>query len=358
MKKVLKSVFCLLVVASFVVIGYYTYQSYDNKKDANNSRVELNNYYNSEYLFNSNYIQNANTIDNMSNDSSIKIDFDDDIMIIKSDKYSKKIKGVPEGNKTVYYNYLNDDYYEFLIKKDNSIYYVYVNLKDKTDSQFSFIGKGIKEVYIPVYDKVGVFVNKTKRITTNFILSDKDGNLKYIDYDKDYVLRDNIENVKPYFDYICASDNVDVCNSLLVYITFNKELYYKGKTVKYDNERIYIKDIFSSLEVDSDKRIDVLSLSMSKLKKYNYKFDTYIIDKNGIIYDFVISNTSVSIVKKNDSSNKIKEYLYESKNSVSTLTILFENGTKEIIQSSNNRIMTTSTIYDKNSNNNEKALIP
>lgn len=357
MKKVLRGIFCLLVIASFIVIGYYTYKSYDNKKDENNSHVELNNYYNSEYLFNSNYIQNANTVDNMPDDSSIKVDFENDTMVIKSDNSDKRVKGVPDGDNTVYYNYLYDDYYEFLIKKNGVIYYAYVNIKDKTDSEFSFISGKIKEVYIPVYDKKGVFVNSTKRIATQFILSDKDGNLKYIDYDKEYILKDHIEDVKPYFDYICASDNMNVCNNLLVYITFNDELFSRGETVKYNNKKIYIKDVFSSLEVNSDKNINISSLSMSKLKKYNYKFDTYIIDKNGIIYDYVISNTNINIIKKNDSSNKVKEYLYESKNNVSILTIIFENGTKEIIQSSNNRIMTTSTIYDKSSNN-EKVLTP
>lgn len=357
MRKHFETLCIFLVLIAFIIIGYYTYQSYSNKKDSNDNNVEINNYYNAEYLFNSGYLKNANTIENIEKDKSISISFEDNTMIIKYKDYIKKINEVPKGDNTVYYNNLYDDYYEFLIKTDSSIYYAYVNLENNKDSSFTMIDERIKEVYIPIYDKEGVFVNKNKNFVSSFILSDNNKNLKYIDYDNAYILKDDIKNKKPYFDYICAGTGLSACNNLIIYINFNNELVYNDETIKNNGKRIYVKDVFSSLEIESKKRVDINSLSMNDLIKHNYLFTNYIIDKNGIMYELRIVNKNMDIIKINDSSNKVKEYIYETKDNVSKLTILFEDETKEEIKSGNNKVLGTSTIYDKKSTT-EKVMAP
>lgn len=355
MRKILSNLYVFIIIVILIIIGYYTYQSYMNKINSDDESVELNNYYDAEYLFNSGYIKKANTIDS---NESISISYTDSTMIIKYANYSKQINNVPSKEDTVYYNKLYDNYYEFLIVKDDSIYYACVDITDNNESSFSVINKKISEVYVSVYDKDVVFVNKTDKITTNFILADSKQKLYYIDYDNNkYVLKSDIENKKPYFDYICASDEISVCNSLMVYITFNKELVYDDNNIRYNNKRIYIKDVFSSLEIETDKTIDFNTITMNELEKNKYSFKNYIIDKAGILYVFEISNNASNISKINNGSNKVKEYIYDNKDDVSKLIIVFKDGTREEIQSSNNKVINDSTIYDK-TNNNEKVLTP
>ena len=56
----------------------------------------------------------------------------------------------------------------------------------------------------------------------------------------------------------------------------------------------------------------------------------------------------------NSKENKVKEYIYEADKK---LSIIFEDGTAKEIKVGKNRIITTSTIYDKKERNNDKVLI-
>lgn len=362
-KKTLESLCFLLIIITFIIIGYYTYQSYREKKNSNDSNVEINNFYNVDYLFNNSYIEEPNTIDDLSSKQDKVYMYLDasNIMYIKytdNEKYNKKIIGLPNKNVTVYYNNLYDNYYELLAKTENNdVYYSVVNLDSAKDTKFYLIGENIDKVYTPLYDKKNVYINQNDKITTNYILYDTDGNLKYIDFNKQYVLKSNLEEKRPYFDYICASNNSNICNYSMIYITFNNELSYNGKILKNDNnETIHVKDVFSSFEIDSNKNIDINNISKKSLKKHSYLFNFYIIDDNQIVYKFDISNKNKTLISLNDNSNKVKEYIYERGNS-SKLIIIFDNGTKQTIESGNNKLITTSTTYDKRENNNETVLI-
>ena len=139
----------------------------------------------------------------------------------------------------------------------------------------------------------------------------------------------------------------------MVYITFNNELVYDGKVLKnQDNDIIYVNDIFATFE--SSKKID--SVSKQKFKKYKYSFNLYVIDDKKELYEIINTNNNISVVKLTSDSNKVKEYIYEK--DISKLTIVFEDNTTKVVYSNNNnKELLTSTIYDRNSNNNEKVLI-
>ena len=356
--------FCvlLIIITTFVIIGYYTYKSYENKKNSNDGNVEINNFYNVDYLFNNSYIDIPKTIDDFSSkEGKIYIYLDaSNIMYIKytdKEKNNKKVTGLPKGNVTVYYNKIYDDYYEFLARTDNGdVYYSYININDSKDAKYVLIGSNIDKIYVPYYDKNGIYVNQKNKFTTNFILYDKEEQLKYIDIqDNNYLLKGDLEIKKPYFDYICASNNSDICNKYMVYITFSNELVYNKEKLKNSNgDIIHVKDVFSSFEIISKKSVDLDNIKIKDLKKNSYLFSTYIVDDNQILYQLDISNNNEKMVSLNDTSNKIKEYIYEDDGK---LTISFEDGTKKVVEKANNKVFTTSTIYDKKQRNNETVLI-
>lgn len=361
MKKQLETLCILLVFLAFVIMGYYTYKSYADKKKETDD-IEINNYYDEEYLFNSDYIKLPNTISDFSSmDSDIYMHVDDKTLIIESkdenQTYKKTIKGIPDGEYVIYYNSF-DDYYEFLIKSNSDIYYSYVNITDGQEELFNHIEGDINQVYVPSYDKSGVFINKNKHLITNFIILDKNKQLSYIDYNEGYYLKPELQTRKPYFDYICAVDNYSICKNLVLYITFKEELVYNGEILKNDkNKSVYVKDVFSSFEVNGDSAVDYENLSMKEAKKKGYLFTSYIFDKKGLMYKYEITNDGESLKLINDSSNKVKMYSFEKDDDSSLLSVLFENGKKDEYKIDNNKIMTTSTVYDKN-NNKEKIIMP
>ncbi len=362
-KKVLEKTCIMLIIIVFVIIGYYTYKSYDNKRNIDDSDVEINNFYNVDYLFNNSYIDTPKTIEDFSSgNETIYMYLDaENVMYIKysnNEKYNKKIIGLPKGKINVYYNHLYDNYYEFLAKtEDNNAYYLFVNLDSTKDEKYIFIGDNIDKVFAPVYDKNGVYINQKNKFATNYILYDSEAKLNYIDtsLDKKYVLKSNVDTKKPYFDYICASNNPHICNKYMIYITFNDELVYNKKYLKdNNNQNIYVKDVFSSFEVSSKADINIETLNKDSLKKYDYKFSTYIIDNNQIAYQFDVSNKGERIISLNDASNKVKEYVFESDKK---LIIIFEDGSNKTIKAEKNKVLTTSTVYDRNQNSDKKVII-
>ena len=362
-RKMLENFCILLIITIFVIIGYYTYKSYENKRDLNDSTVEINNFYNVDYLFNNSYIDTPKTIEDFSSKiGKIYMYLDaDNTMYIKypdNEKYNKKITGLPKESVTVYYNNLYDNYYEFLGKTDDGdIYYSFVDLSATKDEKYTLISNNINKIYIPFYDKSGVYVNQKDIFATNYILYDNEENLKYIDmnHSKKYILKSNIDSKKPYFDYICASNNSFICSKLMIYITFNNELVYNNEYLKNSSgKKIYVKDIFSSFEIISDKDINIDKITKKELQQYDYLFQSYIIDNNQIVYKFDVSNKDKKLIALNNESNKVKEYIYEPDEK---LIIIFEDGTSKLIKVDTNKVVTTSTIYDKNQNNEEKILL-
>ena len=353
-RKLFGSMFALLIIVSFILIGYYIYESYLNKKEANNDDVKIDNFYNIDYLFNNNYLNLSKGIDDFSEKSKkIYMYLDaDNVLYIKytsEEILNKKVIDLPKDKLTVYYSDLGNNYYEFVAKTDNGdIYYVSLNLESSKDYSFVKVGSNIKNVYVPSYDKGPVFVNKTDLITTNFIFLDNDGVLKYLDFSNNkYVLKNDLSSVKPFFDYVCASDTSDICNDIMIYKTFDNELVYDGNTITdVDGKRIFISDMFSYFEIFNSSKLDFNSINSSNLKKYKYLFTTYAISNEGIIYKLEIDSTNKSEVRINQySTNKVKQLNYVSKDKVQ---IVYDNGTIDLVESSDSSYLITSTLYDRN----------
>lgn len=360
-EKRLERFWILLIIIIIIIIGYFIYKSYEQKKDSDEKTLEINNFYNVDYLFNNSYINAPKTIEDYSSkDSKIYMYLDaNNTMYIKhtDNKHSIKITGLPKNSKlTVYYNHLYDNYYEFLAKEDNNVYYSFINLESSTDKKFVRIGDNISKVYVPYYDKIGVYINNNDDFATNYIFFDGE-NLKYIDVNNkgQYILKSNLNTKKPYFDYICSDNNSDMCNEFMIYITFKNEVFYNGNVLKNkNNEIIYTKDVFSSFEITDDKSIDLKKITKKDLKKHKFLYRTYIIDDNKIVYQFDITNKGEKIIALNNQTNSVKDYIYETNKE---LIITFEDGTEKKVKADNNRTLSNSTIYDKNNSTDEKVLI-
>ena len=351
--KLLGSMFVLFVFTFFIVIGYNIYESYSSKKDANNDDVKINNFYDIEYLFNNGYLNIANSINDFSDKGKkIYMYLDaDNVLYIKytsEDILNKKVNDLPKEKLTVYYNNLDNNNYEFVAKTDNGdIYYTSFNLESSEDYSFVKVGSNIKNVYVPSYDKSPVFVNKTDLIITDFIFLDNNDNLRYLDFlDNKYVLKNDLSSIKPYFDYVYASDNSDICNDVIIYKTFDNELVYNGKTITEANgNRIFIDDMFSCFEIFDSSKIDFSSINSSDLKNYKYLFTTYAVSNKGIIYKLEIDSTNKSEVRVDMYSvNEVKQINYINKDKVQ---IVYGDGKIDVIESHDNMDLITSTLYDR-----------
>ncbi len=357
-KKILEFLCFLLIIISFIVMGYYTYKSYNTQKQDNNEEPLIDNYYSVEYLFNSDYIKNANNITDFSNDKDnvyMYLDKENTLYIKytnEKNKYNKKVTGITS-KATVFYNNLNDDIYELsALTKDGELFYTKINLSNKKDYTFKKIASNINSIYSPTYDKKYVYVNNNKGFKTNFIYLDNNNNLMYLDKDKDYVLKDNLSDVKPYFNYICASNNTSLCNNIMIYQDFENKLItkYNNKIIKNENNKeIIVKDLFAVLSVKEEKEIDLSNISYSKLKKYNYLFTTYIVDENNNIYILEIDKNTINnkedISAKLYNSNKVKQLKYEG--NIAKINIIYANGTSEEIKKDKNKTIVSSTVYDR-----------
>ena len=339
-----------LILLVFFIIGHYTYQSYLDKKDTNEEEVKLDNYYNIDFLFNNNYVSVANTISDFSDeDGSIYmyLDTSNTFYIKNKDKtnLSQKIKGLPSDETTIYYNHLNDNNYEFIAKTNkDEIYYVNIDIEKKYNKiSFSKVGNNIADIYMPTYDKNGVYINKNNKITTNFIILDKEQNLKYIDYERNYVLKNDLISKKPYFDYTCLQN---ICDSTIVYSTFNNEISYNNQILTDQEEnKIYITDFFTVFSVPSKQNIDINTIDENSIKKYDYILSIYAIDIDGTIYKLDIDNkTKTNLEVKKYSSNKVKHIEYKDNEE---LQIVYDNDKIEKITAGNNKKVIMSTIYEK-----------
>lgn len=364
-KKVLEFGAFFLIIMSFVVMGYYTYHSYSKQKEKSSEVIKIDNYYNPDYLFNNDYIKLADTIDSFSDEKKdiyMYLDKDNTFYIKYTNgniSYNKHITNLPKGKLSVYYNNLYDDYYELVaVSDEKDLYYVTFNLKSKKNYTFYKINGKVNSVYVPSYDKGNVYVNKKDKFVTNFIFSDSDNNLKYLDYKKnEYYLKDDFESVKPYFDYICVSDSFSVCDNTMIYQTFENKLIYKfnNKVVKNESgEEIIVKDMFATFEIDSKKIVNLDNISFDELnKKYDYNFIVYVVDKEDNFYKLEL-NKKVLKEKQEVSAvvsslEKVKQIVINSKDGKSKdVHVVYIDGEETKITEDLNKKIVTSTVYDKN----------
>ena len=359
-KKFVEFICFLLIICAFVVIGYYTYESYANKKKDNTIETKVDNYYNIEYLFNNSYVKTSEEITNFKdekNDVYMYLDKNNTLYVKYTNKnniYNKHITGLPSGNITVYYNNLNDNIYELsALTKKGDLYYAYINIANKKDYKFEKIASNIDSVYSPIYDKKYVYIRKSNGFKTNFIYLDNNNKLKYINKEDDYELLDNLKDVKPYFDYVCIGNKL--CDKVMIYQNFEKKLVasYNDKIIKNDkNEDITVKEMFGVLEVKKNKKVDFTKLTYKKLKKYDYLFKVYIVDKNDKIYTLDINNNLIKTKEENKalplSIKKVKQLKYEG--DISKVDIIYTDGSSEKVEQGNNKIIISSTVYDKDKN--------
>lgn len=352
-KKILEMVCILVVLGAFILLGCCTYQSYQDKKENNASSTKVNNYYNIDYLFNNNYLKKPSTINEFNKEDKIYMYLDkNNTLYIKNKenrKLNKNISGLPNEDLTVYYNKLNDSYYELAtITSKNELYYVYLNINSRKNYRFTKISSGIKDIYSLSYDNTNIYVNTKGLFKTNFILENENNNINYLTYNKGYELKSDISKQKPNFDYICAP--FDLCKDIVLYQSFDNNLIYKNKelTIGTNDNKELVKEMFASFKVDSKKEIDLKKINYRTLiKKYKFTFTVYVITESDSLYKYEINNKGI---KKLDFLSKIKQIDYnKTENSIKSVNIVYDDKKIEKIGNSLNEVIVVSTTYNKNS---------
>lgn len=364
--KSLEKLLILVVAFIFITMGIIIYQSYKKNVSENKDEI-INNYYSSEFLFNNGYIRLANDISDFNDQSEglyMYLDGDNIFHIKYADKeeiINKEIKGLPDGNVNVSYNKISDSCYEFTGLLKNDLYYVNTCVFNKDNKSFEKISTSASLVYVPSVNKEGVYVIDNK-IISNFIIGTTTNEVMYIDY-KDNILGlySSIEKVRPYFDYVCASETSKICNDIMLYITFDKKLIlnYRNDVVKTDiGDDLLVEDVFGVFEIKSNKVIDLDEISFSDLSnKYKFVFKTYAIDKDNNLYTITMNNNSIKNKKEGIaiSKGKIKNIKYNRNNDVITsIIIVYEDGNKEVISSGDNYSIIGSTSMDRDNINKVK----
>ena len=355
-KKLIEILSITLIIIVLIGIGYLIYNSYRIKKEQHKQETVIDNYYNAEYLFNNSYIKEPSKVIDLNNkekDLYMNIDKFNNLYIKYKEEnnvYEKHIKSSANETLTMYYNNLNDDIYEFLaLTKKGNIYYVKINLKDDQEYEFTEVSSNIKDIYVPAYDKKYVYINEEKDIKTNFIIQTKDNKLMYISKNENYVLKDNLKEKKPYFDYICV-DMSKLCNKTIMYKTFKDNLIYNNKIITNEKgQEIIVKNIFASIELKDESKEKLQSITIKKLRKTDFIYTIYIIDKNDLAYKVEITNKTKIPKAQLISQKLVKELKYEKEVEID---IIYDDGTYEMVKETQNKKLLYSTIYDK-----EKKLI-
>lgn len=355
-KKLIEILSITLIIIVLMGIGYLIYNSYQMKKEQHKQETVIDNYYNAEYLFNNSYIKEPFKVTDLNNkekDLYMNIDKVNNLYIKYEEDnkvYEKNIKSPTSETLTMYYSNLNDDMYELLaLTKKGNIYYVRINLKDEQEYEFAEVSSNIKDIYVPVYDKKYVYINEEKDIKTNFIIQTKDNKLMYISKDESYVLKDNLKEKKPYFDYICV-DMSKLCSKTIIYKTFEDNLIYDNKIITNEKDQeIRVKNIFASIEMKDESKEKPQDITIKKFRKTNFVYTIYIIDKNDLAYKVEITNDTKVPKAQLISPKLVKELKYEKELEID---IIYDDGTYEMVKETQNKKLLYSTIYDK-----EKKLI-
>ena len=276
-KKLIEILSITLIIIVLIGIGYLIYNSYRIKKEQHKQETVIDNYYNAEYLFNNSYIKEPSKVIDLNNEEKdlyMNIDKFNNLYIKYKEEnnvYEKHIKSPANETLTMYYNNLNDDIYEFLaLTKKGNIFYVKINLKDDQEYEFTEVSSNIKDIYVPAYDKKYVYINEEKDIKTNFIIQTKDNKLMYISKNENYILKDNLKEKKPYFDYICV-DMSKLCNKTIMYKTFKDNLIYNNKIITNEKDQeIIVKNIFASIELKDESKEKLQSITIKKFRKKDF----------------------------------------------------------------------------------------
>ena len=352
MKSKTRKVLIVIISIILILFGIIIYLRYTKSPDVE-KEVIMDNYYNSEFLFNNNYLKLADLVsDSRKINKDLDIHGANNVLYINLLTSSTEINGLPS-NATVYFNHLENDCYEFAALKGNDLYYAKTCLTDKNKKTFEKISTIAKDVYVPNIYKKGIYV--TENPTSNFIINTTLKELKYISYkEKTLGLYNDISKINPYFDYVCASSNASVCKKMMVYVSFENELYFNNQKIKTnDNKDLLVNDLFGVLTVDTKDNIIIDSLDYDKLNKYNYIFKVYALSKDNYLYEIEIKKgiDEGNITGKKILNDKIKliDYKKDKNSNINAIIVTDINGKIiSFVQSSKNSI-NTSTIYDRKS---------
>lgn len=229
-------------------------------------------------------------------------------------------------------------------------------LVDKDSSSFERISTNVKEIYVPSVFKDSVYVT-SNNIISNFIIVNTLNEIKYISYKEGVLgIYDNLEEVMPYFDYVCASDNLSICNDIMVYSTFDKHLvfnYNLDDVIKNDiGEDLIVQDFFGVFETNVNIK-DLENMNFNEFnKKYEYLFTVYVLDKNNNLYTIQMNNNAISnkalVNAISVSSETVRNIEYKKDdNNVTSVVINFVNGEPIEIVESDTLDIITSTLYDR-----------
>lgn len=340
------SISLILIIFGIVIYIRYT------KSPTEEKQIE-NNYYSSEFLFNNNYIVLANSINDAKTiDKDLDIHSENNTLYINLNNLGTEINNVPS-NSTIYFNHLDNDCYEFAALVKNDLYYADTCLSNKDKKSFEKISSNAKSIYSPDIYKNGIYVNDNP--VSNFIIDTTKSELKYISYENNTLgLYDNIEDINPYFDYVCASSNTLVCKNLMVYKSFTNELIFKDKVInRFDNKKITVSDLFSILKVDTDGKISIENLDYKNLNKYNYQFEVYVLDNKNYLYELDITKDNLDktlvLNKKLDKKVKLIDYKKDKDGNINEVIVTDISGKTINFIKNNKTLINTSTIYERKS---------
>ena len=362
-KNISKYIFVTFIVLFFIFMGINIYISYEKNVDKNDDGI-IHNYYNFEFLFNNGYIKIADDITGMDEkNSNFYMYLSDDVLHVKykiDDKeYNKEIFGLPSSNLKIYYNRLSLNCLEVAGLSGNELYYNNFCLDDNKIKDFEMISTEVKDVYASSFDKSNIYVVDNNSFKSNFIINTTLNELKYISY-KDGVggLYNNIEKVKPYFDYICVDEGFNLCKNTMIYLNFNGELLYKydlEDSIKDENGNlILVQDMFGTFEINNKRSIDFDNLDFKTLYKYDYLYFVYILDKESNLYVLSIKRDNFKTKTLGDaflySSEKVNniDYQKDEEGKISKVVITFVDGEIKELESRDNFSIFDSTLVGRN----------
>lgn len=347
MRLTYKKVLIILVILILILFGFLIYLRYTKAPEVEKEKTD--NYYNSEFLFNNDYIKQAEKVsDSKNSNKDLDIHGANNILYINLLNNSTEINNLPSDSE-VYYNHLDNDCYEFAALKGNDLYYAETCLTSKNKKSFEKISSITKSVYVPNIYKKGIYVNDNPK--TNFIINTTSEELKYISRENNILgLYNDISRVNPYFDYVCASTNSSTCKKLMVYVSFEKELFFNNKKITTsENKSIIVNDLFGILKVDTKENISIETLDYEHLSKYNYKFEVYVIDKDNSLFEISIIKNNITEVKKISDKIKIIDYKKDNNSNIQNVIITDTNGRTINFEKTSKDLINTSTIYDRKS---------
>lgn len=352
-KKNNKSLTILLTIIIIILLGliaYFTYNDYLKDKNSNNKEniTTKTNYYSANYLTSNNFITEAYTysLEKTICDENVKYGLykDDNGYYIQYCTYENELKlsKIYPSTTTdkIYHNaYTTDEggylFYDILrLDSNNNLYYSfyglseeqYTNVKTFTDGKkySDFKIENVKNVYRLTSDKSNRWYNAIAVLEMTDgkmkILMNKD---KRIFKNEEGITIENLENIYPYFDYICAF-NGPVCNETMFYITFDKKMvanYNINKPITNENgQEIKVKDAFATFDT---KGLGASGASLfypdydEGYPSYEFTYTIYILSEDNNLYKIELDKNMIN------NKEEVKAKLY--KENVSSIEVKYEN---------------------------------